>query len=527
VTVITETINLPGSSIPRSALVHVYLCGAAGDAIEGFVAGTSIVSRHELRVSTGDWQLDLAGNTLITPAGTAWRRVITIAGATVADDYLSVPTAGGPYRVDQVLTTAPASIVPPGAAASSLPFLVRSPQITLPNALATRAGDLGLYVPSGWGSGWRAARAQAGSRRVTGVGVGDSIPWGAFSSDFRTKGWMGKLWTDLQALLGDGGSGFLSVANSNTYPSVQGATYMTCAGTGGVNGWNQTGNGINEISISPATEVTGSLTINGVRGSNMDVYQFVSVLNQNMTYNIDGAGAIPVPWGFIAGSGTTDLRVNGAAWVATYPNNGIALTPGPHTVAFVPTQQVPIIGGVNAYNPTGFIGHNMSYPGRNSNFGQSTTWFTGGITSGQATIKRFSPDLLVIALGVNDIAAATSTDTYVSRISYLIKLAREYNSACDVILVAEHQGASADLSDQVASIYPRYVNALANLAQTFNCAFYNVWGGVGRNDYTYWNSLGYWGITNGSSGGSGTDTIHLSDIGHGVVEAPLLELLAS
>lgn len=116
VTLITETINNPGSVIPRSASIDVYLAGTNGALTEGFVNGVSIAGHHRIPTSTGKWTLDLTGNSAITPAGTAWRRVVTVAGATIADDFLSVPAAGGPYRVDQVLTLAPGPIAPPGAA---------------------------------------------------------------------------------------------------------------------------------------------------------------------------------------------------------------------------------------------------------------------------------------------------------------------------------------------------------------------------------------------------------------------------
>jgi hypothetical protein len=108
-TTITETLNRPGGTAAAGAVVEVRLAGVDGDLVEGFVSGVTVVSARVVPTA-GKWQLDLPANTTITPAGTAWRRIVTVQGRIVADDYLSVPAAGGPYRVDQVLTTAPASI---------------------------------------------------------------------------------------------------------------------------------------------------------------------------------------------------------------------------------------------------------------------------------------------------------------------------------------------------------------------------------------------------------------------------------
>lgn len=109
-TTVTETLNLPGGGLPTSARVEVYLAGTDGEPVEGFVNSVSIVSRYTTGVdSNAAWTLDLPANASITPSGTAWRRVASFRGKQVADDFMSVPSSGT-YRVDQILTSAPAAI---------------------------------------------------------------------------------------------------------------------------------------------------------------------------------------------------------------------------------------------------------------------------------------------------------------------------------------------------------------------------------------------------------------------------------
>ena len=116
--VITEDLDVPGGAGLKCQVV-VTLVGAGGAPATGFTAdGHAIVGRNvvipvEPPGDTSDWQLDLVANSALTPAGTAYRRVIQTAQGVVADDYFSVPAGGGPYMLKDRLTEAPASIASP------------------------------------------------------------------------------------------------------------------------------------------------------------------------------------------------------------------------------------------------------------------------------------------------------------------------------------------------------------------------------------------------------------------------------
>lgn len=124
-TLITETLSLPGGVTPTSALVEIRLVGNGGGVpIEGFASGVSIVSAHLVRLTAsehGAWSLDLHDNSSITPTGTRWRRIVTVpasGGRVVADDYLLVPASGSSYRVDQVLSSPPGVVLDPDTAST-------------------------------------------------------------------------------------------------------------------------------------------------------------------------------------------------------------------------------------------------------------------------------------------------------------------------------------------------------------------------------------------------------------------------
>jgi len=141
-TTVTETLTLPDGTAPGGAVVEVYLAGTSGARVEGFVGGVSVVSRYRAQVVAGAWTLStLQPNASITPTGTVWRRVVTVAGKTVADDFLSVP-ASGSFRVDQILTTAPGPLGPPGAVATTggtmTGPLILSADPTLPLGASTK-----------------------------------------------------------------------------------------------------------------------------------------------------------------------------------------------------------------------------------------------------------------------------------------------------------------------------------------------------------------------------------------------------
>jgi hypothetical protein len=103
---LTEDIDLPGGVEPGSVRASLQLWGD-GAPIAGYASSTTIAGRTTVDGPT--WTIpDVVGNVAIEPAGTVYRVERTWSGLkTPLVDYISMPTTGGPYRVDELLTDPP------------------------------------------------------------------------------------------------------------------------------------------------------------------------------------------------------------------------------------------------------------------------------------------------------------------------------------------------------------------------------------------------------------------------------------
>lgn len=103
---VQEDIDLPGGVDPEDVIGTLTLWGAGVPA--SGIAGTTRI--HGPRRFTGaSWSIDnVVGNTAIEPSGTVYRVERTWPGL---DDplvhYISVPSSGGPYQVEELLADPP------------------------------------------------------------------------------------------------------------------------------------------------------------------------------------------------------------------------------------------------------------------------------------------------------------------------------------------------------------------------------------------------------------------------------------
>ena len=113
----TEVLDLPGSGSP-TCTVTVELVGTGGHPVEGFhsAGNVTIVGKLQPTVTAGAWSATLVANSLIVPAGTAYRRTVKGAGFG-ASDFFEVPDGGGPYVLEDLLTVPPGAIEPTALAA--------------------------------------------------------------------------------------------------------------------------------------------------------------------------------------------------------------------------------------------------------------------------------------------------------------------------------------------------------------------------------------------------------------------------
>lgn len=113
-TTVTENVDLPATMDPTAVVVTLEVVGEGGDPLREvyWQSGARTVagfSQFALTAS-GTWSESVVGNADLLPAGTAYRRTLTGREIPVTYEYATVPTTGGPYRWDEILTDAPATV---------------------------------------------------------------------------------------------------------------------------------------------------------------------------------------------------------------------------------------------------------------------------------------------------------------------------------------------------------------------------------------------------------------------------------
>ncbi len=116
-TVVQETLDLPGGGAPARVTAVIQLAGEDGAPYTAGYCATpdaTVVGTQRVDVdpATGAWSVDLPGNDIITPAGTVWRVVLSGAGSGIAADprFIFVPSSGGPFELEDLLTDPPGTI---------------------------------------------------------------------------------------------------------------------------------------------------------------------------------------------------------------------------------------------------------------------------------------------------------------------------------------------------------------------------------------------------------------------------------
>lgn len=125
---VTEQAQLPADVDPQRCVVEVQLyqddrtpLREAREASSGeTVVGRRVVvldGASAQSPAVGAWSLALPGTANLVPAGTVWGRTLSGPRVDPTLSYATVPTTGGPYQWQQILTDPPAAIDPSGLAA--------------------------------------------------------------------------------------------------------------------------------------------------------------------------------------------------------------------------------------------------------------------------------------------------------------------------------------------------------------------------------------------------------------------------
>jgi lysophospholipase L1-like esterase len=385
---------------------------------------------------------------------------------------------------------------------------------------AVSRNDLGVYVPPGWGSFWKAKRdaAKAGTGLATVAAVGSSSTQGLYASNLMTTSFAGRLKTALQSSYGDGGSGFFSTGNSATFFGAGASTtawaaipgnFCTTSGSWSIG--NPYGPGANYLSTSTA----GSSITFTLRGTTIRVYTMSGGGRVNWTYSVDGAAAVPVTdSGVVSIQVTTITGLSAGSHTLTLTHNGAGGS------FFSPC-------GATGENATGVVLNNYGLSGaQTATFADLSQTYMPAAWSGG---PNYPADLVIYALGANDANANVAADTLAANVRKFLSTVKDGTSSSgvkatgntDVLILMQHIGSY----DSTTYKWQDYTERVRGIAEAYGAAFVDIWP-LGRNSWNYWQSLGFWGNST-TVGVAGTDTIHMSDAGHQYVANTLLPILTS
>lgn len=385
--------------------------------------------------------------------------------------------------------------------------------LVTPNGKATGRGTT---VPRAWGEFWRPARsaARGGTGRATVAVVGGSTAVGFHASHLRSASWPGVLASRLQALHGDGGSGFLSALYSPN--GIAGNDQAA------INQWTNNGSigvqsgswGIGGHQVGPGwgylyTSTSGSSLTWTVRGTSVTIYTLGGDGSRSSwSYAIDGGTAVSV----------TDSTTTGLAVIRTTVSG---LAAGSHTVRVTHTgtnAQYLSVCGVSGETASGVTLNNFSK--RNANAAHYLP--TGRIEWNGGSL--YPADLLIYAVSPQDVIDGVSADTWASQVRQHLSEAKDGGSALgavDIVFVLPHIG-KADFQGRR---FQAFADRTYALAAQFEAAVVDLWN-LNRNSWNFSNSLGHWANPT-APGTAGTDDFLLSDAGHAYTAGVLADLLNS
>lgn len=375
-----------------------------------------------------------------------------------------------------------------------------------------------LKVPPFWGEHWFSARQQAGSRLVKVLVVGDSIPVGEISSNWRTKGWPALLAAALQSKYGDGGSGWISPAWSTLHATNPGGAQVTFTGS-----WTKVENegGLTNLGLKPAVAGNGATVTLPFRGTVLDIFTKTDPAFGRLDYKIDGGS-------------TVQIVLNSAVSIKTTTVTGLA--PGDHTVQMIAAAGDSRFFGIRGRNAVGVLIDNVSVSGKKlSEQATGTTGINDPEASPQTATKPVigvacdalgSFDVVIISLGANDAIFDEGTSLQDSMWDALdvihnkvVKAGPTTARPPELIAAITNIGAADTLPvfNLLKRDWAQITSALRDWADSVGAVVVDHWA-QGRHAWAYWQSKTYWGNSN-------TDAVHPNDAGHAVYAAPYIELL--
>jgi hypothetical protein len=319
--------------------------------------------------------------------------------------------------------------------------------------------------------------------------IGESNTRGEYSSDEVNKSWVGVMKSSLQNQYGNAGEGFISIYEGALPTGTKGRWRLG-------NGWSVSGAARESISnvggfggcfgISNKNTSPVALTFTG---TGLDLLYAKAKDGGTATVAIDGKEV-----------GTINCLDESLSFSNKVSYSGLSNTT--HTVVITPntTSNVFIEGAIASSNRVGIEVDKIAISSK------VASYFNTPLTK-KVWDTLSEPDLVLLSFGINEAGRGISVEDFKTNMIGLVTYWQGRGS--NVCLVPNQKPA-----DSWTKNWSAYVTSMYEIADTYNTGIIDIYKAY-YEDYTAAQKLGLFGMAiNDYSGGSGTNTAHLSDKGY-------------
>lgn len=357
-----------------------------------------------------------------------------------------------------------------------------------------------LYLPGGWDTGWKAAKAASGTTPCWITAIGDSISAGQKATSYLTQGFTAILRDALQTAYGKYADFYNStMADSLNLVNTPPLPWTFTGGSGAV---SSTG-----FSSTLQFSAAGSATFVTPKACTaLDLF-YHDVAAGSFTWTVDGGSATTV----------TQTLTGGVRRISL--GSGLANTT--HTVVFTwVSGLVRLAGAGSVYGTTGIGCGHVPVAALQSQTYLLTGDAPQGNSVGRATNQTAgypsAPHLLMLEMGVNDIASGNvGPDQWFFTYQRLIRGLRRSRPAASIVIVSPAGGntfyGDGGILFTNADQWINMVAAHRRLAEVEQCAHLNI--------------DAKWGSTPVAQGFVTAGDVHPTIAGHADIGAELVRIL--
>jgi hypothetical protein len=389
-----------------------------------------------------------------------------------------------------------------------------------------------LYLPDGWDTGWKAAKAAVGSSPQVVAYLGDSIGAGCRASDGPSKGLCGLLRTYLTGLYGSYGdfyNQFLSNSLGSGYAGTYPWTYQANWNSGGAGALGSYGSNSSALAFGTTGDVAFA-TPYACTALDLIARDTLSGGPWTWQYNVDKSDGTGLTT-YTLGGGTAlngsiyRVSLSGLASATHTVRIGNANVSGGLQLSGALTYQPGASAGILFANNAISGGYSYHFANGVDPAGRPWQAWQGTYKSNSTTTIKTGfgypagASLAFLEWGINDCASFQPPDEMFFHTSHrIIQALRRASPNCSIVILIPCNP-DPDSSDSPGFFgtqannkrWPLYIRMLYQLAQAYTCALVNIHA--------------KWGETPYASGFIGSADPHPIDAGYADIAATIESVL--